>query len=234
MSSAALASSWPCSSKLAGELAEIGEHLAGDLAEAADVRSPCGRSLRRWRAVTSFMALTNSDTRSISVFSSALMFSCEPVSTSCSMTLASRSRPNRAVVSERSMLCVCMQLVDGRRRGFLRVRRSPAARRFLQAGEGAVDRLRRGLAGGVDEAGDLLGVLGDGAAEAVAPLLDHRHRLFGRLGDLVAELQALVADGGEQAAALVGQDRLDFVRAAGDFAGDALGLADEAARRLPR
>ena len=57
-------------------------------------------------AVTSFMAVTNSDTRSISVFSSALMFSCEPDSTSCSMMLASRSRSNSAVVSARSMLCV--------------------------------------------------------------------------------------------------------------------------------
>ncbi len=57
-------------------------------------------------AVTSFMELTKSDTRSISVFSSALMFSCAPESTSCSMMLASRSRSNSAVVSERSMLCV--------------------------------------------------------------------------------------------------------------------------------
>ena len=52
------------------------------------------------------MAVTNSDTRSISVFSSALMFSCEPESTSCSMMLASRSRSNSAVVSARSILWV--------------------------------------------------------------------------------------------------------------------------------
>ncbi len=52
------------------------------------------------------MAVTNSETRSTSVFSSALMLACEPESTSCSMMLASRSRSNKAVVSARSMLCV--------------------------------------------------------------------------------------------------------------------------------
>ena len=78
--------------------------------------------------VTSFMAVTNSDTRSTSVFSSALMFSCEPESTSCSMMLASRSRSNSAVVSARSMLCVssisltvavavCLRLLDRLLRG---------------------------------------------------------------------------------------------------------------------
>src|SRR6185312_9804316 len=118
-------------------------------------------------------------------------------------------------------------LVDGRRRGFLGLG-DRLVGGLLQAGEGAVDAVRGGLAGGVDEPGDLLGVFRHRAREAVAALLDDRHRLLGRLGDLVAELKTLVADGGEQAAALVGEDGLDLVRARRDFGGDAIGLADEA------
>ena len=56
--------------------------------------------------IISFVAVTNSVTRCISVFSMAPMFSCAPVSTSCSMMLASRSRSNNAVVSLRRILCV--------------------------------------------------------------------------------------------------------------------------------
>ncbi len=41
---------------------------------------------------TSFMAATNSDTRVTSVLSMSLMFSCAPLSTSCSRMLASRRR----------------------------------------------------------------------------------------------------------------------------------------------
>ncbi len=52
---------------------------------------------------TSFMAETKSDTRVTSVCSISLMFSCAPLKTSCSRMLASRSRSNSAVVSERSM-----------------------------------------------------------------------------------------------------------------------------------
>ena len=52
------------------------------------------------------MADTKSDTRVTSVLSISLMFSCAPLSTSCSRMLASRRRSNRAVVSDRSMLCV--------------------------------------------------------------------------------------------------------------------------------
>ena len=58
------------------------------------------------RSATSFMVATNSETRVTSVFSSALMFWCAPLSTSCSRMLASRSRSNSVVVSERSMPCV--------------------------------------------------------------------------------------------------------------------------------
>ena len=56
--------------------------------------------------VISVIALTNSDTRTMSVFSSAPMFSWAPLSTSCSIMLASRSRSNSVVVSERSIVCV--------------------------------------------------------------------------------------------------------------------------------
>ena len=55
---------------------------------------------------TWFMAETKSATRVTSVLSISLMLSCAPLSTSCSRMLASRSRSNSAVVSERSMLCV--------------------------------------------------------------------------------------------------------------------------------
>ena len=55
---------------------------------------------------TSFMAVTKSATRVTSVASIPLMFSCAPLSTSCSRMLASRRRSNRAVVSDRSMFCV--------------------------------------------------------------------------------------------------------------------------------
>ena len=58
------------------------------------------------RSDTSFMVETNSETRVTSVFSIELMFSCAPLRTSCSRMLASRSRSNSVVVSERSMLCV--------------------------------------------------------------------------------------------------------------------------------
>jgi len=107
MMPAALASSWPCSSKARASWPRsvstwlVTSRKPPILDSMRPVASPVA-------TVTSFMALTNSDTRSISVFSSALMFSCEPDSTSCSSTFASRRRPNKAVVSARSMLCVCM------------------------------------------------------------------------------------------------------------------------------
>ena len=165
-------------------------------------------------AVTSFMAVTNSDTRSISVFSSALMFSCEPDSTSCSMMLASRRRSNRAVVSERSMLCVSsisvtvavavsFELFDRLGGG------------VLQIVERAVDGVGGGLAGGVDHAGDLGAVVHDRAAEDEALVLDRAERVFGRLGDVGGELLALFGEGVQHAAALVGQDGGHFVGALG-------------------
>ena len=54
----------------------------------------------------SFMAATNSETRVAMVCSIEFMFSWAPLSTSCSRILASRSRSNSAVESERSMVCV--------------------------------------------------------------------------------------------------------------------------------
>jgi len=55
---------------------------------------------------TSFIAETKSATRVTNVLSISLMFSCAPLKTSCSRMFASRSRSNRAVVSERSMFWV--------------------------------------------------------------------------------------------------------------------------------
>ena len=60
--------------ELARQLAEIADDVRGDVAEVRDVRLDAVGGVAG-RAVTSFIAVTNSDTRSISVFSSALMFS---------------------------------------------------------------------------------------------------------------------------------------------------------------
>ena len=53
------------------------------------------------------------------------------------------------------------------------------------------------------------------AGEGEALLLDRLDRRVGRLGDLGGELLALLGDGGEHAAALVGQDRRSFRWCAG-------------------
>ena len=91
--------------ELRGELAEVGQRLVGDGVERADVLvdlvlvTPLRSEPRSWWT-------TNSETRVTSVFSIALMFSWAPLKTSWSRMLASRSRSNSVVVSERSMLCV--------------------------------------------------------------------------------------------------------------------------------
>ncbi len=142
------------------------------------------------------MAATNSDTRSISVFSSALMFSCEPVSTSCSMMLASRSRSNRAVVSARSILCVSiisLTVVDAVSFDFV----DRLGGGVLQLVERAVDRVGGAFAGGVDHAGDLGAVVDDRTCKREALLLDRGESNIGRGGDVDRELLALLGDGAQ-------------------------------------
>ena len=60
------------------------------------------------------------------------------------------------------------------------------------------------------------------------------HRLIGRAGDVAGELRALLGDGVEHAAALVGQHRGHRLGVAGEFAGDFGRLAGEGCGRPPR
>src|SRR5262249_9466849 len=91
--------------ELVGEFGEVAQHLAGDRVEIAevlfhlDVVAPV-------LLLRSVIAATNSDTRVAIVCSIELIFSWAPLSTSCSRIFASRRRSNRAVESERSIVCV--------------------------------------------------------------------------------------------------------------------------------
>ena len=184
------------------------------------------------RSATSFMVATNSETRVTSVFSIALMFSCAPLSTSCSRMLASRSRSNSVVVSERSMLCVssisetlaeavCLRLLD---RGLGAV---------LQLLERAVDGGGRGLARLVDEAGDLLAVVHHGPREGEALGFDRLHGVVGGL-DRPRSLNSLLLPLSAVSSVLELASRMRVISAArcADLLADLVGLADEVARHL--
>ena len=79
-------------------------------------------------AVTSFMAVTNSDTRSISVFSSALIFSCAPLKHFLQHDVGfAQPLEQRGGVGAQHVVRF-QHLVDGGGGGLLRLRRSPFAR----------------------------------------------------------------------------------------------------------
>ena len=132
---------------------------------------------------TSFMVATNSETRVTSVFSIALMFSCAPLSTSCSRMLASRSRSNSVVVSERSMLCVSIisETLAVAVCFDCSIAILAVSCRSLSVLLTVMVAVWRRL---VDEAGDLLAVVHHGAGEGEALGFDRLHRVIGRLDHL--------------------------------------------------
>src|SRR6185312_15946282 len=188
--------------ELAGELAEIGQHLAGDLAEAADVVLHPARHVAGRDGDLVHRADEFGHTEHQRVL----------------------KRAHALVRAGQHFL----QLADGATRGFLRLR-DGLLRAALQRGQGALDRIGRVLAGGVYRARDLVAVGGDRAAEGETLLLERCGRAVGGACDLLAELQALLADRVDEVDALFRQDRFELLRAPSDFVRDAVGLADKAA-----
>src|SRR5690606_26609452 len=90
----------------------------------------------------------------------------------------------------------------------------------------------RGLARRADHARDFGAVLHQCAREDQPALLDRADGLVGGAGDLVGELFALLGEGGEHTAAVLGENRADLFRAPGDRLRNLVGLADEVAGNL--
>src|SRR6516165_8590521 len=158
--------------------------------------------------VISVMALTNSDTRSMRVFSRAPMFSWAPLSTSCNMMLASRSRSNRAVVSERSTVCVSS---------------------ISLTLEVAVS-LERAIVSCVTSLSSVIVRLT--ALVAASPAVLIMREISVLLSIIVREMICFLGNCRKHAAALIGQYSGHLVGAPADGGRDLLGFADEVARNF--
>ena len=177
------------------------------------------------------MVATNSETRVTSVFSIALMFSWAPLRTSWSRMLASRSRSNSVVVSERSMLCVS-SISETLADVVCRDCSIAWLGGVLQLLQRAVDGGGRVLARLVDEAGDLLAVVHHRAREGEALGFDRLHGVIGGLDHLAAELLALGREGGQQRAGIRVEDLGHLGAACAELLADLVGPPDEIARHF--
>ena len=121
ISATASASERPCVSNWPASWVRSVSVWRGDRLEAGDAaaRPRCWR--RRSSAPRRSWPRRNRRRASPACSRCSLMFSCAPLSTSCSRMLASRRRSNRAVVSERSMLVRFQHLGDGGGGGLLRL-----------------------------------------------------------------------------------------------------------------
>ena len=105
-------------------------------------------------------------------------------------------------------------------------------RDVIEFGQRAGDRAGGRFARAVDHARDLGAVVHHRARKGEASFFDRLDRLICRAGHLARELIALLGDGRQHAAALVGQDRGHFISTPADRRRDFLGFADEAAGNL--